>query len=125
MDKETLLKEWIADLRSGKYQQLTASLGRGRSERCCLGVLCETYIRLGGSLMVTHSGCGLSLEYDGKVNTLPAKVAAAVNLSTESGNFFLHSGYPSSLVNLNDMGVTFEQIADIIESRPDRMFRED
>jgi uncharacterized protein (DUF779 family) len=46
MNKE-LIKEWINDLRSGKYKQSVGCL-MNENGYCCLGVACETYKRLTG-----------------------------------------------------------------------------
>lgn len=51
MDRSTFVKEWISDLRSGKFSQCQGSLKvdnfDGTVGYCCLGVACETAIRLG------------------------------------------------------------------------------
>jgi hypothetical protein len=47
--REEFLREWAADLRSGRYTQGKSTLSRFTGERrfCCLGVACETGVRLG------------------------------------------------------------------------------
>src|SRR5574338_724199 len=40
-----IVKEWIDALRSGKYQQGTRKLRGINNDYCCLGVLCDMYVR--------------------------------------------------------------------------------
>lgn len=47
MNKEAI-KEWISDLKSGKYKQSFGALKKPDGGYCCLGVACETYKKLTG-----------------------------------------------------------------------------
>lgn len=98
--------EWIPALRSGEYTQGVGNLQHG-AEFCCLGVACDL---LKDRLNLTTLALGRTVKYDDRTSYLPTKVVRFLGLSAE-GN--LPSG--SCLVNFNDAGKTFEQIADILE----------
>lgn len=114
MDAE-IKKEWVAALRSGKYQQGRGSLkqldGDGFVQFCCLGVLCDV-------LGLEGDGGEVGLAYrfkDGDVFTqgyLPQAVVDQVGLP---------DGIQQKLAKLND-GLTelgaqdFNSIADYIEA---------
>lgn len=114
--------EWIRRLRSGDYEQGRGSLCRN-DKYCCLGVLSE----IAAERHVTSRG---ELEEDGwrwiefgfETSTLPAEVQDWSLVLTQTGIFMLpgevaaRNGRVSmSLAWLNDTGLTFSQIADIIE----------
>lgn len=101
---EAVAKQWVAALRSGRYEQ-----GRGQllldGKFCCLGVLCD--ISGLGRWQDGHYMVG-----DGKYNTLPpvavtdwAELEIYVSLSSRNDGI---SGY---------LPHTFAQIADLIEER--------
>jgi hypothetical protein len=123
--QEEILREWLADMRSGKFKQ-----GAGRLEcnglNCCLGVLCRTFDRLHpGEIIIEQfepeiSG-DIEMEFDGCGGLLPESVRDAAGLTTASGNITSES----DLAGMNDMGDPFSQIADFIESRPKGLFTED
>lgn len=47
ISKKMFVKEWIKDLRSGKFKQKTGCLSDGKGKYCCLGVAQITAQRLG------------------------------------------------------------------------------
>lgn len=101
-------KKWVKALRSGKYAQCQNYLQGGKGF-CCLGVLAE----VSGE---KYHGFSSNLAY------LP-KVMDFVGLSEPSGGFKQGQGvHPPQLTNLNDMGKSFQEIADIIESEPEGLF---
>lgn len=107
---------WIADLRSGKYEQGRCALhvtstDDGRAEAfCCLGVACETFLAQGGSLYKIETPQGV-VTYDGLSGTLPKVVREWLGLMSAAG--LLWDG--SSLTERNDGGESFAHIADRIE----------
>lgn len=112
------VKMWIAALRSGAYKQGTQWLRNG-NEFCCLGVACDLYNK-------THKrGLDIRKEggeyyFDGSADYLPNKVQKWLGMSTASGEFG-----SDALVEMNDRGKSFAEIADLIESEPDGLFTED
>lgn len=115
---------WIADLRSGEFEQ-----GRGYlnadGKLCCLGVLCEQAVRAG--IIESSEGYGI-IRYDGKEDTLPETVREwaglpAMNIHDNPNNpdVQVDGGYVS-LAELNDgengnERHTFGQIAGLIEEQ--------
>lgn len=124
---------WVAALRSGDYPQTTGALQRTRPATidsdvahpgfCCLGVLCELAVEAGvikraddrGLELLGQAGY-LSADRDGKVYPetalLPKEVVEWAGLDGIYG-FGRNSG--TGLTELNDNGVSFAAIADIIE----------
>ena len=131
MNSSNLIRAWVADLRSGKYKRGFGRLGYiDDGSRCCLGVLCETYIRLGGKLVVGSNSLGTAdcVTYNDCINNLPEEVRSAANLTSHDGtmsNDLMRLGTAAgrhSLTSLNDRGRDFREIADIIESKPPGLF---
>lgn len=108
---QEIKQKWIDALRSGDYKQTNGRL-RQDDKFCCLGVLCNilfpNYWRFTQSGW-THGAC----EY-----VLPSEVIEAAELSDNNPTI---TGYSmpdeddSSLAWYNDAGMTFEQIAEMIE----------
>lgn len=105
--KKSIMRKWVTALRSGKYRQGIEALvsGKpGRAEHCCLGVLCalspwkNTYDRIG--------------RWSSRNIYLPDQVAEWAGMDSVIGQYGNSS---RSLVDLNDRGTSFEEIADIIE----------
>jgi len=104
MNKE-LRDEWVAALRSGKYEQGQDQLKTSAGEYCCLGVLCEVL--------------GVDLE---RANVNGVKVGEATGTETAAlgGDPLelvraLHYKTRSRLAKLNDNGASFEELAGVIE----------
>jgi len=109
------LKQWIEALRSGKYEQGMHKLRIG-DRYCCLGVACDI------SGLGKWEMANIAIPQDMYVNTphqyrvgdkmklatLPIPVKDWIGIWDENA-FEL-------LVDANDKGVSFNQIADIIES---------
>lgn len=118
MTVDEIVKEWCAELRSGRWEQRRGHLGRSNSNgRCCLGVLCELAVRHGA--IAPPASRGGILIYDGIGTTLPWRVAEWARVPSSEGVYG-----STSLMSLNDGGTSFREIADIIESRPDGLFEE-
>jgi hypothetical protein len=125
MSKLTELTEpqqkWVNALRSGKYEQCKGSLTID-GKYCCLGVACEIS----------------SLELDpywrerGTLLSEAAPVKEELGLRSHEGEFdgagiglesAIRRSPSKSLSFLNDAGWTFNQIANFIESYPERIFK--
>jgi hypothetical protein len=109
-------KAWLVALRSGKYKQARYQLMTS-SGFCCLGVACDI------------SGLGVWNNLNEYVNThglvakgsLPNYVRDWLGLWDNCGRT-LRGG---SLADLNDeLGWTFEEIANFIEKNPEEIFTE-
>lgn len=102
--KKSVMQKWVKALRSGKYKQGKHQLRDSDNNYCCLGVLCE----ISGK------------KYDGEDLFEPHEVASFAGFK-DLGTHYLKKGYKTrqgkahSLVELNDWGLSFKQIANIIE----------
>jgi hypothetical protein len=131
--KQEIKEKWVAALRSGEYEQTTAALhrlapsGDPDSQRpqpgyCCLGVLCDLALKAG---VITSRVQGALEVYDVEDDaTLPRSVAewADFQLAVPNfdyayriGGYFDDQGVSHALTELNDGGMSFAEIADIIE----------
>ena len=118
-------KKWVEALRSGRYRQTTEVLRRTRRKDrdpagyCCLGVACEVFMKSGGHLDVTttRSFLGLHRRYNGEAAELPRVVVEWLGLERPNGDY-AHD----SLSDLNDIGVSFEDIAATIAAMPEGLF---
>lgn len=106
-------KKWVAALRSGEYQQTTGRL-RKDGGYCCMGVLCDVYAKEGlgqwGDTF-TDSFC-----------VAPADVYMWAGLRGGEGAFGQDREYNCLTCQNDQLGKSFSEIADIIESEPKGMF---
>jgi len=101
-----LMKKWVKALRSGKYKQGTRGnlFNEETEEYCCLGVLCKIEnIRTGRhGYLTNHMQKKLKFKTpDGKLNRTYKSL----------------KGLAYTLTELNDEGVSFKKIANIIEKK--------
>ena len=118
--KSTRRRHLVEALRSGKYTQGQNALESVSPQRnCCLGVACRVAMKDGLDLPVRADGA--VVRFDGAVGVLPHSVMDWYGFMMRSGDY---GGYVGcSLVDDNDRSrLTFEQIADIIESEPAGLF---
>ena len=117
-------KKWVSALRSGEYKQGKEVLRNISDQYCCLGVACDLYSK-------EHEleiFAGRQFYYYGKEHFayLPLVVRDWLGLTTEYGAYDEYIGHEddvgNSLTALNDKGVPFKRIADIIESEPEGLF---
>lgn len=114
MDKD-VKEDWLDALRSGEYDQ-TQGVLENKYGNCCLGVLCDILddverFKSDGGVFFKD----VSLEKDSvsefdttcSVN-LPGSIEARINLCYQD---------TIPLIEMNDRGATFEQIADYIEAK--------
>lgn len=102
MDRE-LVKEWVAALRSGEYEQGRAFLRSQENAYCCLGVACD--IALQGEEWEFQDGRWVTKE--GYAGHLPVKLWDRLGVSWDR---------ESTLIHMNDSGKSFPEIADWIET---------
>jgi hypothetical protein len=130
-------QKWVSALRSGDYQQGRNYL-RTDNGFCCLGVLCDLYIKE-NNVEWNLANNGQNYEFQNKESHLPSSVIEW-NLANNGQNYKFQnkeSHLPSSVIEwagvedhnpdinngtetlagLNDKGSTFEQIANLIEEQ--------
>jgi hypothetical protein len=138
---EAIKERWLAALRSGKYKQGRGKLKTVDDEYCCLGVLCELAVEDGviGSFISPYETSvwvyspGDVEHPDTESGVLPKQVAEWAGIPSsnpyvsitkeEASRMDAHKvdyrsdGEPSdsTLACLNDGGLVFNQIADVIE----------
>lgn len=121
-------RKWIADLKSGDFQQTTGRLRLG-GRFCCLGVACERYRRETGNGGWTEGGHFVVGDEEVDLG-LPAIVANWLGVSPPPPGMFGRSSGDEvdydggTLTAENDSGRTFKEIAELIESEPEGMFDE-
>ena len=110
------LNEWVDALRSGNYKQGQTRLFTGWDKSyCCLGVLSKIQGRL------TENGCdGRDAQFNLAMdNPRQPELNSSGTLPKEiyfkCEKFESESEHYSSLADLNDSGMTFEQIATLLE----------
>ena len=105
--------EWVAALRSGKYEQGRNKLW-GAQGFCCLGVLCDMHARATGA---QWEKVGDNYYYQRQCNYLPDEVMAWAALDERTGPRVNTGTERISVAIFNDEGATFAQIADAIEAQ--------
>ena len=103
----TRRKAWIDALRSGKYKQGHGCLGDDVQGYCCLGVGCAvTGVKF-------HHTDAVSVEFTKWVGLRLSVGVCEINNRI------------TSLMRMNDnVGYTFDQIADVIESNPPELWKD-
>lgn len=94
---------WVNALKSGEYKQTTDLLTDGEGGYCCLGVLCDVYIKENGL------GEEEAIAIFERHTILPPYVADWAGI--ESNPVLLGNDRASFL---NDEGFSFERIAELI-----------
>ena len=115
-------EDLVYALRSGKYNQGRRAL-LYKDNYCCLGVACDIS-GLGEWVKDENTDIISNVAYvvreDGSESTvqLPGPVSDYFGID-DNGNYFNEEGAIASLISKNDTyDLTFEEIADIIESEP-------
>ena len=106
MNREVAQK-WVDALRSGKYEQGQGRLRTTDNKFCCLGVLCD----ISGTSSWKKAPAGFI--YDDGFAFPPASVREWAEL--DRSNIWFR-GESLSVIELNDTGATFAEIADKIEA---------
>ncbi len=118
-------KAWIAALRANPEQQTTCTLGvvrgNGTNSFCCLGKGCEVAgvgkWKNGDFWNEDENG----VLGDSGINALGLRGSNG-DVSTETTAYFLKQYNCDSLVEFNDSGFSWIQIADILEKYPEAFF---
>lgn len=108
-------RKWVEALRSGEFKQGRERL-RNEGAYCCLGVACELYRRETGKGRWTRAEA-FHLGSVAKTDWIPPAVQRWLGLAHPAGEYDY-----SSLVDLNDGGDPFDEIAKVIESEPADLF---
>lgn len=123
--KQNILKKWVENLRSGKFEQGKAALRSNDNKYCCLGVLCETIKEEMGISWQSNAN-GFGYYFDDRYDILPYSVVNYCGIPGSTGDLKIeyitdeindsggHEAY-TSLTELNDHGLSFLDIANIIE----------
>lgn len=117
--------QWIKDLRDGTRTQGVGSLRDKKGNQCCLDVLCEQAVREGAISAPQLNYNGYYYVYQGTVkegSLLPSPVMRWAGLTSSDPQVMYHTDEDewSTLSTLNDdLGKSFEEIADLIEATKD------
>jgi len=110
-------QQWVAALRSGKYQQGEKRL-RTNDKFCCLGVACDIsglgkWVHVAGSNMRGYFIDGIESQYE-----LPDNVRDWLGVGSNFVGIMPRMISPDivNLANANDGGYNFGEIADIVET---------
>lgn len=118
--KSDIAQKWVDALRGNRYRQGRNALKQqknGEIKHCCLGVLCELYqLEASSPLDERELGpCGFTFM-DGSSDFLPRPVMHWAGMGSNNGDFHDPvSDRGTNLVDLNDKGMDFSKLADIIE----------
>jgi hypothetical protein len=124
--------QWVAALRSGEYEQGQEYLHIGDSY-CCLGVLCDLAVKAGVISETPDAGADIDenryAAYDDAETTLPESASRWAGLTEPDGSWIEDpimaipdptspgNRRPHSVSSLNDSGLSFAKIADLIEEQ--------
>lgn len=111
--KRDIAEKWIAELRSGKWKQGKYSLSLN-DKFCCLGVLCELAVKENVCEKVNRER---DVVYDEEDVSLPLSVTKWAGIK----NSVAYCAGSRSLIEENDSGKSFLEIADIIEANIDNL----
>lgn len=113
--KYDIKQKWVAALRSGNYTQGKSCLHDIEGNFCCLGVLCDLYIKENPHSDANWVKSGNTFTFMDDVShadfVLPMTVIGWAALSS-SIPFVKGKGF---LDEINDQGIPFSEIADLIE----------
>lgn len=108
----TIKKQWVDALRSGEYEQTTGTL-KDDNGFCCLGVLCDIYLKEHNKEWVHHPNT-YQYSIEDNYEILPLNVSNWAYLGDLDPCFYV-DGQKHFLTYLNDNGHDFNRIADLIE----------
>ena len=112
--KPEIAKIWSNALRSGRFEQTTGALASNdRNKHCCLGVLCELAAESGVNVEIAQSAINTTYNYESM--NLPPVVVKWAGMHTTVGFLDGDSLDGPSLIAMNDSGIEFEKIADVID----------
>lgn len=106
-------QKWINALRSGEYTQTLGNLKDGRGY-CCLGVLCDIYSQEMNVPWEKNPDYGYYYMHD-EEEILPHQVREWAGLPNSCPEVIDENDVNQLLVTLNDNGMDFVPISDLIE----------
>lgn len=112
MNQEIKTK-WLEALRSGEYNQSKHQL-RSKDGYCCLGVLCDVYRKETGLLEWVEKDNYFSIMGTTNFTTLNEDVMNWAELPINSP-MVSYNSIKRLLTAMNDNGISFNEIADVIE----------
>lgn len=121
-DKQSIIfrDEWLAALRSGKYKQGKDALRTADNKFCCLGVYCDILQEKGyGEWEVDYAAKKHRFKYKNceSISVLPQSVVKIFGFKDTCGIGFVETKTSNGdLTEFNDKGISFYNIAKIIEA---------
>ena len=122
---------WVKALRSGEYEQSKHML-HSNVGWCCLGVACDVFaIPLGikvNKVVFEEEDGNETFEtfFNFESQVLPRVVQEYLHLNTPEGSFteprITGAQRGDTLTSLNDAGMSFDAIADVLEKHEDLLF---
>ena len=109
-------EKWVNALRSGDYKQTTGNLYEPGVGYCCLGVLTDLYLKEKGLEWDTTKSSTGWVCFEDEFEFLPESVMQWAGLKDNRGTYDNVIESPA-LTDLNDNGISFNEIADVIESK--------
>lgn len=106
--KDNIKRKWIYELRSGRHKQICGRL-RDDNGIDALGVLNKIREKEEDIFW----DIGTSYVFEGRTKVLPARTIEWAGLPRGDSKITLSSG--KTIAELNDLGFTFEELADIVE----------
>lgn len=114
----SIKRRWVSALRFGSYHQGRNFLRQG-NHYCCLGVLCDLHAQSYSQdwMLDGQRTTRQIFQYDGFDSVLPEQVVEWAGLDAQDP-IVAHDEDLASITRLNDVkGLSFEQIADLIEEQ--------
>jgi hypothetical protein len=110
-------QRWIEALRYGEYEQTQSRLHTNRGY-CCLGVLCDLYVKEHGLEWEEYEEDEETKIYTLNLeeSILPEDVRNWAELNDRNPSFKVGKTV-TTLARKNDVGYTFDQIAQLIEEQ--------
>lgn len=121
--RSNIADRWICALRSGEYVQGAHRLQSASGLFCCLGVLTDMAIKEGIGRWDYSRYHPTFIADDGQEDTnfLPAAVAEWAGVQSAAGRYGESEHSEDYLATRNDMGMSFEAIADLIDAHRERL----
>jgi len=111
-----IAEKWITALESGKYKQGRHYLRNLSDAYCCLGVLCDLYLKeTGEGEWSKEEGVCYSIA-DGSGGLLPESVRNWAEMRSKTGNYITRSLIADNDNNSDGGGKSFVEIAGIIKA---------
>ncbi len=139
-------EKWLTELETTTSRQTKEFLHKYKGGYCCLGIACELF-NIPKKLESYGAMHQVSWEYEGSGGEAPGSLVELLALNNSVGDFkgqiftqeelksfcrktgnsfdYMNSGKSfGSLVELNDYGWTFKEIAAIVRRHPEYVFKE-